>query len=166
MHVGITQTSHDHQKGLLMKSVIVAVALFAFSSTVAAAPGPGPGGPGPKGPPGPGYHEVTIATVAGSGEAVESKVVLETPHLKLASVILRQGATLPEHSSSMQVSIQAVVGAGTVKLADGKTLRVELGKMVVLAPNMVHAVVADEKTDLILLVHHWKGGGPGGRGPR
>ncbi len=100
---------------------------------------------------GPGYHEVTLATVAGTGEAIESKVLLETPHLKLASVILRQGATLAEHSAPMQVSIQALAGAG---------------KLVVLAPNMAHTVIADEKTDLILLVHHWKGGGPGGRGPR
>ena len=149
-----------------MKSFILAVALFACSTSVAAAHGPGPGGPGPNGPPGPGYHEVTLTTVAGPGEAVESKVVLETPHLKLASVILRQGATLAEHSSPMQVSIQALAGAGTVKLADGKSLRVEAGKLVVLAPNKAHTVIADAKTDLVLLVHHWTGGGPHGRGPR
>lgn len=144
-----------------MKNVAVAIALTVSSSSVYAAPGPGP-----KGPPGPGYHEVTLATVAGQGEAVESKVLLETPHLKLASVILRQGATLAEHSAPMQVSIQALAGTGTVKLADGKTMRVEAGKMIVLAPSMAHSVIADEKTDLILLVHHLKGGGPGGRGPR
>jgi quercetin dioxygenase-like cupin family protein len=146
-----------------MKSFAVAIALTVLSSSVYAAPGPGPG---PKGPTGPGYHEVTLATVARQGEAVESKVLLETPHLKLASLTLRQGATLAEHSAPMQVSIQALAGSGTVKLADGKTMRVEVGKMIVLAPNMAHSVVADEKTDLILLVHHLKGGGPVGRGPR
>jgi len=132
-----------------MKNVIIVAVVFAFSSSGVAAPGGGPG-----------YHEVTVATVAGQGAPVESKVLLETPHLKLASIILRQGATLAEHSAPMQVSIQAISGAGTVKLADGKTLRLQAGKLVVLAPSMAHTVVADEKTDLILLVHHLKGGGP------
>ncbi len=49
----------------------------------------------------------------------------------------------------MQVTIQALSGAGTVKLPGAKTARVETGKVLVLAPNMAHTVVADEKTDLV-----------------
>ncbi|MCC6808559.1 MAG: hypothetical protein IT381_14130 [Deltaproteobacteria bacterium] len=150
-----------------MKRMIVTAAIMGISFSAAAAPGLAPGGPGPKGPLGPGYHELTVATVAGPGEPVETRVLLETPHLKLASVTLRQGATLAEHSAPMQVTIQAISGSGTVKLSGDKSVRVEAGKLVVLAPNMPHSVVADDKSDLIVLVHHIKGGGPGGgRGPR
>jgi len=138
-----------------MTRVVLGFAVVVVFSVSAAA------APGPQAQPGPGYHEVTLPTEAGPGEAVESKVVLDTPHVKLVTIVLRQGATLAEHSAPMQVSIQALKGGGTGKLHGGQTMRLEAGKMLVLAPNLAHGIVADDKADLILLIHHMKNTGRG-----
>ncbi len=117
----------------------------------------------PQRPAGPGYHGVTLPTEAGTGEGKEIKVVIDTPHVKIATITLRGGTVLEEHSAPMPVTISALQGSGTVKMGD-KSEPVNAGHMVVLAPNVAHSVVPEGKTDLILLVHHMKPA-PAGRGP-
>ncbi len=114
-------------------------------------------------PPGPGYHGVVIATQAGAGPAKEVKVLLETPHLKLATITLRQGTILEEHSTPMPVTIQALRGAGVVRMGDAREA-VSVGRMVVLAPGVAHSVAPDGADDLVLLVHHMKSPGRQGKG--
>jgi quercetin dioxygenase-like cupin family protein len=115
-------------------------------------------------PPGPGFHAVALPTRASPGPNKEVKVLLETPHLKLASITLRNGTRLEEHSAPTQVSIQALVGSGSVQMGDTKQA-ISNGQMIVLAPGLAHAVTPDGKQDLVLLVHHLKSGGRPGMGP-
>ena len=115
-------------------------------------------------PRGPGYHAVALPTEAGTGPGREVKVLLETPHVKIATITLRGGTVLEEHSAPMPVTIQALRGTGTIRMGDAReTLGAD--KMVTLAPGVPHSVTPEGKSDLLLLVQHLKGGPGSGPGP-
>lgn len=112
----------------------------------------------------PRYHGVDLASApapAGKRPAQEVKVLLETPHVKLATITLRDGKVLEAHSAPTPVTIQALRGRGIVQIGDARE-PISVDRMVVLAPGMKHAVVPDGKDELVLLVHHMKPApGPG-----
>lgn len=108
----------------------------------------------PPSPPS-GYHKVTVPTSAGPGEGRETRVLLETPHLKLATILLRRGTVLEAHSAPMPVTIQVISGQGVVELGD-RSEPVTAGSLVALAPGMQHLVRPGAGTDMVLLVHHLK----------
>jgi quercetin dioxygenase-like cupin family protein len=116
-------------------------------------------------PPGPGFHAVALPAPSSNAQRVESRVLLQTPHLKLVSIVVPKGTVLPAHSAPNQVSIQALSGAGEVRFA-GRSERVDGTHMVVLAPGVEHEARAAADADLVLLVHHMLAGPRGpGRGP-
>lgn len=90
------------------------------------------------------------------GPAVQAKTVLQTPAVKLVSIRIRKGATLPEHTAPNPVLITAVSGSGAIT-AQGKRLPVSPGRLVSLGAGVPHDVVPDEGAELVLLVHHQKG---------
>lgn len=96
---------------------------------------------------------VELPAAAGTGEAREVSVLVDEPALKLVSIILRQGTVLGEHHAPIPVTIQALVGAGTVVVGTER-LRLDPAHAVVLAAGVAHSVEPDAGTDLILLVHH------------
>jgi len=112
------------------------------------------------------YHVVELASPAvAKPQAQEVKVLLDTPHVKLAMITLRDGKVLEPHSAPMPVTIQALRGRGVVAIGDAREV---LGpeRMVVLAPGVTHSVVPEGTSELVLLVHHMKAGpgpvpGPG-----
>jgi quercetin dioxygenase-like cupin family protein len=113
----------------------------------------------------PGYHVVTVPLTAGAGVRQETKILVETAHLKLASVTLRQGAVLEEHSSPMPVTIQVISGRGVVTM-EGASEVIAAGAVLVLAPGMKHVVRPEAASDMILLVHHLKSPQTGPRPPK
>ena len=113
---------------------------------------------------GQGHHGVALPAAAAEGPAKEVSVLLETSHLKLVAITLRDGTVLERHSAPVQVTIQALRGGGVVHLGDGGTDVVDPGHMVVLAPGVEHSVVPDGAEDLVLLIHHLDGGGDRGPG--
>lgn len=135
-------------------------ALAAALTIAAASVATAQGGP-PSQPPGPGYHIVTLPSSAGAGERKEVKTLLETAHLKLASITLRGGTLLEEHSAPMPVTIQVLSGRGTVEMGDIREA-IDPAHMISLAPGVKHSVRPDGESDLVLLVHHFKM--PAGRG--
>ena len=104
-----------------------------------------------------GYRSVELPLVAGKGKPIEARVVADTPHVKSVVIIMRNGATLKEHASPHPASIQALSGQGKVRLG-ATTKKVSPTELLLLDPGVKHEVVADAGTDLILLVHHMKGG--------
>ncbi|MBL8961984.1 MAG: hypothetical protein JNJ98_19130 [Gemmatimonadetes bacterium] len=102
-----------------------------------------------------GYHVVALPLTAGTGSARETHVVLETPHLKLATVVLRNGAILEEHSAPTPVTIQVVSGRGTVTLGAASET-VSAGSLLALSPGLTHVIRPDAGTDMVLVVHHLK----------
>jgi|GEM_PF-2608007 len=83
----------------------------------------------------------------------EARIILKTPALKLAAIALRRGTILPDHDAPVPVTITALRGAGVVT-AGGERLRLDPDHVVVLAPGVVHAVIPEPGTDMLLLVHH------------
>lgn len=100
-------------------------------------------------------HSVALPIPVAAGAAKESKELLDTPFVKLASITLRGGTVLADHAAPVAVTIQALAGSGIVKYGD-KQEKISAGAMVLLAPNTVHSVVPDGKADLVVLVHYLK----------
>ena len=96
---------------------------------------------------------VLPGAVVGPGQPKEARVVFESAPLKLATIILRQGATLSAHDAPVPVTIVALSGAGVVTVGDER-LPLDAGHAVFLGPNVSHAVVPEPGTDLVLIVHH------------
>jgi len=110
---------------------------------------------------GAGFHVVTLPTGAQASERVETRVLLETAHLKLASVSIPRGGLLPPHSAPNSVSLQALSGSGEVRMA-GVSERIDGSRMIVLAPGVEHEVRAAADSRLVLLLHHVLPGPPPG----
>jgi quercetin dioxygenase-like cupin family protein len=141
----------------------IALCLAAGCSNAAATPATNATTPAPDIRDGRGHHGITLPTGADEGPAKQVAVLLETPHLKLVAITLRDGTVLEPHSAPVQVTIQALRGSGRVELADGSTELLNPEHMVVLAPGVEHSV-AGGTDDLVLLVHHLRGGSGVGRG--
>lgn len=93
------------------------------------------------------------------GPDLQTHVLLDSPAVKLVSIRLRNGATLHEHASDLPVLIEAVAGAGTVVVGE-RRLPIDASRVVSLAPSVRHAVTPDAGSELVLLVHHLRGGAP------
>lgn len=104
----------------------------------------------------PPFRPLEIPAPSGESDRQVS-VILDAPHLKIASIALRRGTPLPEHTAPVPVVIQAASGAGTVLLGEQR-VRIDATHFVTLAPNEPHAVEPDAGADLTLLVFHLRGG--------
>lgn len=106
---------------------------------------------------GPPVTALTLPAGDDEGRPIEPGPLLDAPHLKLMTIILRDGAVLPEHRASSPVTIQAVSGSGVARIGD-ETHRLDANHFVSLAPGVPHAVEPDAGTDMVLLVHYLRGG--------
>lgn len=136
-----------------MKSKILALTSLSLSACAAAPVAEPHPHPSPAAFAGPAVQHLERPSAATAGGPKEVRVLFDDPTLKLAAIVLREGSTLPEHHSAVPVTIQAVEGAGTV-IAGGQRLRLDATHLVVLAPQVPHAVEPDPGTTLVLMVHH------------
>jgi quercetin dioxygenase-like cupin family protein len=97
-----------------------------------------------------------IPREAGPGEPREAKVILDNPFMKVLVITLRAGTTLPAHTATVPITIQAIAGAGTVR-ANGTETRIDREHLVALSPRVPHEVTPDAGTDLVLLVQQMRG---------
>ena len=113
---------------------------------------------------GPGIHVIELPRSATAAKQVKSTPLLETPHLKLVSIVIPKGGALPAHSAGGQASIQTVSGSGELRMGQ-RMERLDAAHLIVLAPGTQHEVRAGADADLVLLVHELKTGSRGaGRG--
>lgn len=110
------------------------------------------------------FDVIELPHAAGEGKPREVRVVEDTPYLKLSLITLRNGEVLPEHSTPMPVTLQAVSGSGTVRVGE-RAERIAPGRMVVLSHGVEHEITPDAGSDLVLLVHHLKAARHGGERP-
>ncbi len=96
---------------------------------------------------------LTLPSTPEPGKPGDVSILVETPTLRLAAIVLRGGERLPEHSSKLPVTIVAIAGAGTV-LVGSERFRVDALHAVVLPANARHSVEPDAGTSLVVLVHH------------
>jgi len=103
-----------------------------------------------------GHHPVAIPDAQGEQEKQVS-VLLDAREVKIVSIRLRHGVSLPEHTSPFPVIIQAPSGSGTVVFGQERA-HIDAQHFVCLPPNAPHSVVPDGSADLLLLVHHLRNG--------
>lgn len=118
---------------------------------------------------GPGIHVIELPKASTGAKQVMPTTLLETPHLKLVTIVVPKGGALAAHSKAGRVSIQTLSGSGELRMAQ-RTERLQVARLIVLAPGTQHDVRAGADGDLVLLVHELAAGpgatGPGaGRGP-
>lgn len=102
------------------------------------------------------HQMMQLPEKAGDGEAKEVKVLMDEPHLKLATIALRRGTVLPPHSAPVPATIQVLQGSGIIHVT-GEAVTVTHGSIVVLAAGQEHDVVPEEGGDMLLLVHYLRG---------
>jgi quercetin dioxygenase-like cupin family protein len=98
-------------------------------------------------------HVFALPQSAGNGEGKEVSVLLDTRHLKLATVVLRGGSALPSHRAHVPTTILVLEGEGIIHLGN-EAVTVSRGTLVALAGNEDHDVVPRPDSDMILLVHY------------
>lgn len=104
------------------------------------------------------HQMMQLPDKAGEGEAKEVKVLMDEPHLKLATIALRRGTELPPHSAPVAATIQVLEGNGIIHV-EGEAVTVTDGSIVVLTAGQEHDVVPERGTDMLLLVHYLRGSG-------
>lgn len=97
---------------------------------------------------------------ASSGDGREVHKLLDSPTVELVTITLRHGTVLPSHSAPVPVTIQTLSGAGAIWIG-AQHLPLDPAHMVVLAAHTVHEVHPEPGPDLVLLVHHLRGGAGG-----
>ncbi|MCC6646495.1 MAG: AraC family ligand binding domain-containing protein [Polyangiaceae bacterium] len=122
-----------------------------------ACPAHHPGGAAPAGDAGAQVRALELPGTPGAGQPREPRVVAEAHGLKVATIVLRGGAVLPEHHAKSRVTIVALSGAGTLVVGSARH-RLDATHAVLLGPGVPHSVEPDAGTDLVLLVHHLGGG--------
>jgi quercetin dioxygenase-like cupin family protein len=89
----------------------------------------------------------------GAGEGKEVSVLLDESHLKLATVVLRHGTTLPAHSTPVPATILVLEGKGVIHVGS-EAVPVSKGTLLTLAAGEEHDVVPAPDTNMLLLVHY------------
>ncbi len=132
-----------------MVRTLLLFALLSLTATATAAPPAAT--PSPRGDKG-----VSLAPVSTKDRPVVVTMVHESAELKLATITMREGARMKEHSAHVPVTIIAVVGEADILMPDGTKQRTSPGRLVALDANVEHAVQALGKGEIVLLVHHVK----------
>lgn len=135
----------------LLATVAGTIALAACASTPPAPahpePAPAPTAEVPR------SRVIELPANVGPGQPKEARVLMNEAPLKLATIILRGGTVMPDHAAPVPVTIFALAGAGVITVGDER-LPVDAGHAVFLGPDVVHAVIPNPGTDLVLVVHH------------
>lgn len=99
---------------------------------------------------------IELPRVAGDDVGKEVSVLIDEPHLKLATIALRNGTPLPPHSAPVPITIQVLEGEGVIHVG-GEPVSLARGSIVSLVPGELHDVVTREGSDMLLLVHYLRG---------
>ena len=117
------------------------------------------GAPGVQ--PGLTIQSITLPTTEPPPGSKPATVLLQSPAVKIVTIRVKAGGTLPEHSAPSNVLVQAASGSGSL-VAGSEKYPLNANQMVVIPANASHSVVADSGSDLVLVIHHYGGGGGGG----
>ncbi len=85
---------------------------------------------------------ITLPSDIGVGKAREVHTLLADPWRKLVRIRLRQNACLADHSARVPITIHALLGTGTLSVAD-QTYLLAPGVIVPVDAHVVHSVRAE-----------------------
>ena len=137
-----------------MRHALTTTLLSSLLTLGAASAAAGP--PAPTVPDAPAHRVVDLAIATGDARPVKVLPLYDEPHLKLATITLRDGAVMASHSAPMPVTIVALAGEADIVYADGARERVTPSRLIALQTNVAHSVEPVGKDTVVLLVHHMK----------
>jgi len=94
-------------------------------------------------------HEIQLPREIGDGKDREIRILLADRSRKLVLITLRRGALLADHSAKFPITIQAVLGKGTLRMgADAHALIP--GVIVPVDAHVVHSVQAEPAVAILV----------------
>jgi quercetin dioxygenase-like cupin family protein len=109
------------------------------------------------------HDAIVLPTEVGPGKEREVQTLLADTWRKLVLIRLRHGAVLAEHSAKVPVTIQAVLGKGSLEVA-GYVYTLSPGVIVAVDAHVVHKVWAEPELAILVTFFRQSGGGEEGKG--
>lgn len=94
--------------------------------------------------------QVHLATTIGEGPDQEVKKLHQGAWTQLMQITLRNGKPLTTHQAKEAVTIQCVSGEGTLVLGGGERIALTPGVVVLLEPNVAHAVESAPEVSVLV----------------
>ena len=85
------------------------------------------------------------------GNSVVSKTIIKKPTGNITLFAFDKGEGLSEHTAPFDALVYIVDGEAEV-IIDGKASRVKTGQMIIMPANLSHALKADEKFKMVLVM--------------
>lgn len=89
--------------------------------------------------------------IAYSDDAVVSKTLLDKPAGTLTLFAFDAGQRLSEHTAPYDATVQVIEGTARITI-DGADHTVNSGELIIMPANIPHAVTADEKFKMLLIM--------------
>ena len=93
---------------------------------------------------------VHLATTIGEGPDQEVKRLHQGEWTQLVQITLRNGKPLTTHQAKEAVTIQCISGEGTLVLGSGERIAMVPGVVVLLEPNVAHAVESAPEVSVLV----------------
>lgn len=92
---------------------------------------------------------IILPSEIGVGKEREIETLLADPWRKLVLIRLRDSALLADHSAQFPITIQALLGQGTLKVA-GREYRLAANVIVPVDAHVVHSVQAEPELAILV----------------
>lgn len=102
------------------------------------------------------HHVAVLPARIDAGDDKQVDVWLDEGPLRLVTIVLRNGTSLPPHTAPFPVTIHVLEGRGVIHLG-AESVNVERGSILLLPAEAQHDVVPAPNTDMRVLVHYMRG---------
>ena len=95
--------------------------------------------------------QLPLQTSIGEGKDRQVDLLFEGSRRKLIQITLRNGAILAKHSAPVPITIQCIVGEGTLFVGEAReTVSLVAGALVTIEPTVVHEIKANPAVSILL----------------
>ena len=96
-----------------------------------------------------GKSQGLVSLIEYSDNSIVSKTILDTPVGTITLFAFDKGQKLSEHTSPYNAVVQVLDGSAHLTIG-GKDVKVLAGEIIIMPPNIPHAVAAEEKFKMLL----------------
>jgi quercetin dioxygenase-like cupin family protein len=96
-----------------------------------------------------GKSQGLVSLIEYSGDSIVSKMILDTPAGTITLFAFDKGQKLSEHTAPYNAVVQVLDGTAHLTIG-GEDVKVLAGEIIIMPPNIPHAVAAEEKFKMLL----------------
>ena len=96
-----------------------------------------------------GKSQGLVSLIEYSGDSIVSKTILDTPAGTITLFAFDKGQKLSEHTAPYNAVVQVLDGTAHLTIG-GEDVKVLAGEIIIMPPNIPHAVAAEEKFKMLL----------------